>query len=117
MTALISRVRAAFPVVSFLPGTERSLPPWLRRGCCGSAASFVKGGVVLQCSGAKPGLPCDGEINRLIFRHRADNVGKHSGSKFMKLVIAVIKPFKLEDVRDALVAVGVQGMTASEVKG
>src|SRR6266513_1738460 len=35
----------------------------------------------------------------------------------MKLVIAVIKPFKLEDVRDALVAVGVQGMTASEVKG
>src|SRR5262249_18680626 len=38
-------------------------------------------------------------------------------SKFMKLVIGIIKPFKLEDVRDALVAVGVQGMTASEVKG
>ena len=35
----------------------------------------------------------------------------------MKLIIAIIKPFKLEDVRDALVAVGVQGMTASEVKG
>ena len=35
----------------------------------------------------------------------------------MKLVIAVIKPFKLDDVRDALVAVGVQGMTASEVTG
>ena len=35
----------------------------------------------------------------------------------MKLVTAIIKPFKLEDVRDALVAVGVQGMTASEVKG
>jgi nitrogen regulatory protein P-II 2 len=40
-----------------------------------------------------------------------------SGGEFMKLVIAVIKPFKLEEVRDALVAVGVQGMTASEVKG
>jgi nitrogen regulatory protein P-II 2 len=39
------------------------------------------------------------------------------GGKFMKLVIAIIKPFKLEDVRDALVAVGVQGMTACEVKG
>src|SRR5262249_55472588 len=39
------------------------------------------------------------------------------GGTFMKLVIAIIKPFKLEDVRDALVAVGVQGMTASEVKG
>jgi nitrogen regulatory protein P-II 2 len=35
----------------------------------------------------------------------------------MKLVIAVIKPFKLEEVRDALVAIGVHGMTASEVKG
>ena len=35
----------------------------------------------------------------------------------MKLVIAIIKPFKLEEVRDALVAVGVHGMTVSEVKG
>ena len=35
----------------------------------------------------------------------------------MKLVIAVIKPFKLEEVRDALTAVGVQGMTVTEVKG
>jgi nitrogen regulatory protein P-II 2 len=35
----------------------------------------------------------------------------------MKLVIAIIKPFKLEEVRDALVAVGVHGMTASEVTG
>ncbi len=35
----------------------------------------------------------------------------------MKLVIAIIKPFKLEDVRDALTAIGVHGMTVSEVKG
>ena len=35
----------------------------------------------------------------------------------MKLVIAVIKPFKLEEVREALTAVGVQGLMASEVKG
>lgn len=35
----------------------------------------------------------------------------------MKLVIAVIKPFKLEEVRDALASVGVQGITVSEVKG
>ncbi len=35
----------------------------------------------------------------------------------MKLVIAVIKPFKLEDVRDALSEIGVQGMTVTEVKG
>jgi nitrogen regulatory protein P-II 2 len=35
----------------------------------------------------------------------------------MKLVIAIIKPFKLEEVRDALIAIGVQGMTVAEVKG
>ena len=35
----------------------------------------------------------------------------------MKLVTAIIKPFKLEDVRDALAVVGAQGMTVTEVKG
>jgi nitrogen regulatory protein P-II 2 len=35
----------------------------------------------------------------------------------MKLVIAIIKPFKLEDVRDALMNIGVQGITTTEVKG
>ena len=35
----------------------------------------------------------------------------------MKFVTAIIKPFKLEEVREALSALGVQGMTVSEVKG
>ena len=35
----------------------------------------------------------------------------------MKLVTAVIKPFKLDDVREALSTIGVQGITVSEVKG
>jgi len=35
----------------------------------------------------------------------------------MKLVMAIIKPFKLDDVRDALTGVGVSGLTVSEVKG
>lgn len=35
----------------------------------------------------------------------------------MKLITAIIKPFKLDDVRDALGEVGVTGMTVSEVKG
>ena len=35
----------------------------------------------------------------------------------MKLVIAIIKPFKLDEVRDALTALGVHGMTVTEVKG
>jgi len=35
----------------------------------------------------------------------------------MKLVIAIVKPYKLDDVREALSAAGVQGMTVSEVQG
>ena len=35
----------------------------------------------------------------------------------MKLVTAIIKPFKLDEVRDALSEIGVQGMTVTEVKG
>ena len=35
----------------------------------------------------------------------------------MKFVIAIIKPFKLDPVRDALTAIGVEGMTVTEVKG
>lgn len=35
----------------------------------------------------------------------------------MKLITAIIKPFKLEAVKDALTAVGVEGMTVTEVKG
>jgi len=35
----------------------------------------------------------------------------------MKLVIAIIKPFKLDEVRDALTGLGVRGMTVTEVKG
>jgi nitrogen regulatory protein P-II 2 len=35
----------------------------------------------------------------------------------MKLVTAIIKPFKLEDVREALSEIGVQGITVTEVKG
>ena len=35
----------------------------------------------------------------------------------MKMITAVIKPFKLDDVREALSAVGVQGITVTEVKG
>ncbi len=35
----------------------------------------------------------------------------------MKIVMAVIKPFKLDEVRDALTAVGVTGLTVTEVKG
>jgi nitrogen regulatory protein P-II 2 len=35
----------------------------------------------------------------------------------MKIVMAIIKPFKLDEVRDALTSIGVHGMTVTEVKG
>ena len=35
----------------------------------------------------------------------------------MKIVMAIIKPFKLDEVRDALTKIGIQGLTVTEVKG
>jgi nitrogen regulatory protein P-II 2 len=52
-----------------------------------------------------------------------DNAGfpqpkrKTGGPANMKLIMAIIKPFKLDDVREALTPLGVQGLTVSEVKG
>jgi nitrogen regulatory protein P-II 2 len=43
--------------------------------------------------------------------------GRLRGSERMKLIIAIVKPFKLDEVREALVSAGVEGLTVSEVKG
>src|SRR4029079_14367557 len=40
-----------------------------------------------------------------------------AGIESMKIVMAIIKPFKLDEVRDALTSIGVQGLTVTEVKG
>lgn len=48
---------------------------------------------------------------------RAKAEGRRKGVLPMKIVTAIIKPFKLEEVRDALTAVGVHGLTVTEVKG
>jgi len=45
-----------------------------------------------------------------------DNIQTTKGTN-MKKIEAIIKPFKLEDVKDALVEAGIEGMTVSEVKG
>jgi nitrogen regulatory protein PII len=39
------------------------------------------------------------------------------GAHVMKLVVAIIKPFKLDEVRDALTQIGIAGLTVTEVKG
>jgi nitrogen regulatory protein PII len=41
----------------------------------------------------------------------------NTGYRQMKLIMAIIKPFKLDEVREALSSLGVQGMTVTEVKG
>jgi len=41
----------------------------------------------------------------------------HGDWNLMKIVMAIIKPFKLEEVRDALTGIGVHGLTVTEVKG
>jgi nitrogen regulatory protein P-II 2 len=52
-------------------------------------------------------------------RHRdgSDRAKKGKQDSDMKLIMAIIKPFKLDDVREALTPLGVQGLTVSEVKG
>ncbi len=42
---------------------------------------------------------------------------KHNTQHTMKKIEAIIKPFKLEEVKDALAAIGIEGMTVTEVKG
>ena len=56
---------------------------------------------------------------RMAFPHTArcrESLCMH-GDQTMKLVMAIIKPFKLDEVREALTPLGVQGLTVSEVKG
>ncbi|SDW71657.1 nitrogen regulatory protein P-II family [Litoreibacter albidus] len=49
-------------------------------------------------------------------RH-ASGCGAEAKGKTVKLIIAAIKPFKLEEVREALTAIGVRGMMVTEIKG
>ena len=46
-----------------------------------------------------------------------DNGGPVARDLYMKLITAIVKPFRLEDVREALSDIGVQGLSVSEVKG
>jgi nitrogen regulatory protein PII len=48
---------------------------------------------------------------------RSSGAGNNTEGRQMKLITAIIKPFKLDEVRESLSALGVQGMTVTEVKG
>src|SRR5262249_3674108 len=58
--------------------------------------------------------PC--RVASVVFDPRLDR-GRIPRDAPMKMIIAIIKPFKLEDVRDALTSTGIHGMTGAEVKG
>ena len=54
--------------------------------------------------------------NRYLYRQYFNHIATRR-LRIMKLITAVIKPFKLDDVREALADIGVQGITVTEVKG
>lgn len=55
--------------------------------------------------------------NRGCVRFKPGNYFQRIGGQTMKLIEAIIKPFKLDEVKDALNEIGVMGITVSEVKG
>jgi nitrogen regulatory protein P-II 2 len=68
-----------------------------------------------------PALPAEQSVSggEALVTARTCNrrAGLKRGIATMKIVMAIIKPFKLDEVRDALTAIGVHGMTVTEVKG
>jgi nitrogen regulatory protein P-II 2 len=68
-----------------------------------------------HCGNAALGArPCAGVARRILPVQRAS--GRQEIAS-MKIVMAIIKPFKLDEVRDALTKIGIQGLTVTEVKG
>ena len=51
------------------------------------------------------------------WRESSRQSNRTKGQSHMKIVMAVIKPFKLDEVREALTSMGIQGLTVTEVKG
>ena len=62
------------------------------------------------------GLLCNSPV-RLPAQHRISGQMRAGEPQKMKKLEAIIKPFKLEEVKDALAEVGIEGMTVTEVKG
>jgi nitrogen regulatory protein P-II 2 len=64
-----------------------------------------------------PGRPESAYRPRRVETRAPGQAHGKTGANPMKIVMAIIKPFKLDEVRDALTAVGVAGLTVTEVKG
>jgi nitrogen regulatory protein P-II 2 len=93
-----------------LLGKSAILPPW-----ADLARTLIWGCVVKAASAlAAWHSPIPTELRAFA---AANGRAYNRGNCTMKIVMAIIKPFKLDEVRDALTAVGVQGLTVTEVKG
>jgi nitrogen regulatory protein P-II 2 len=71
----------------------------------------------IDCAAAQRRTVHPREGRHLARRLESDPRRPTGGDTRMKLIMAIIKPFKLDDVREALTPLGVQGLTVSEVKG
>lgn len=54
---------------------------------------------------------------KYLFDFRPENNYGDEGERLMKMITAIIKPFRLDDVREAVAEIGIQGITVTEVKG
>src|SRR5664279_6473331 len=71
--------------------------------------------ILLSRSGLQSALCGPGSVKPPALRECRKRA--QAGIESMKIVMAIIKPFKLDEVRDALTSIGVQGLTVTEVKG
>jgi nitrogen regulatory protein PII len=76
------------------------LPEFIEKKCTGTGFALVPGQTPMR----RPSVTFQ-------------NGGHFSQENYMKLITAIVKPFKLDDVRESLSEIGVQGITVTEVKG
>jgi nitrogen regulatory protein P-II 1 len=103
-------------IISFDAQKETPLPHGLYRGSIlnrGDKPLQTKEGLALRQSVSPVGIGIAKALQRELTGQCASIITK----KTMKKIEAIIKPFKLEEVKDALSEIGIEGMTVSEVKG
>src|SRR5476649_1553833 len=84
------------------------------RGSVSSEAVFWSWSELIQVTDALQSQALRLDLSRVCFPWASPPIRE---KVFMKLVTAIIKPFKLDDVRESLSEIGVQGITVTEVKG
>jgi nitrogen regulatory protein P-II 2 len=116
------RVKIKFGAIASLTGLLVADTPGLAGSACNATGNYRLKRQFRNCFSVRRPLIVGrggGNAGRLPhFLHDLTDL-RNSGKEGlnMKLVVAIIKPFKLDEVRQALTAIGVHGMTVTEVKG